>query len=338
MGDNWKDNVNDSARSFIDDIKLKDIPGALWSDLGDITTINNGGAANPLSAILYLGNGIVIAEDCLRALYRSTDYGLTWTCLGTIHRGTGAGVARVNCGNGLAVIVDHMGEEWRTWDYGKTWEFVMSVDGGNYVGAFVYCGGGVIVAGLWGGSAGHVFRSTNYGTTWTDLGDISGGSGGSANYGAYLGNGIVIFTDDNGHVFRSADHGLTWADLGDITGLNLWLEGTISLNNGIALTTAHDGADGHVYRSTDWGLTWTDLGAVIAGESINPFCYLGRGVVVGGCNLGSIYRSTDYGLTWELIGLISADYIWDMAYCDGIILFCDQDGHIFRSDTSRGIV
>ncbi|GAI52066.1 unnamed protein product, partial [marine sediment metagenome] len=75
-----------------------------------------------------------------------------------------------------------------------------------------YLGNGIVI---FGGHDGHVFRSTDYGATWADLGEIYNGYGSCM---AYLGNGIVILGELWGayHVWRSTDYGLSWTDLGAI--------------------------------------------------------------------------------------------------------------------------
>jgi hypothetical protein len=116
-----------------------------------------------------------------------------------------------------------------------------------------------------GDDGGKIYRSTNYGANWTDLGAIASGA---IYFVAYLGNGIVVFGDFNHHVFRSTDYGANWTDLGVIT--SDYINVIVYMGNGIAVLADHAH---HVYRSTNYGATWTDLG-VIAGDTIASMAYL----------------------------------------------------------------
>lgn len=62
-------------------------------------------------------------------------------------------------------------------------------------------GNGIVV---FGDNAGHIFRSTDYGTIWNDLGAILTDSSYSS---SYLENGIVIMGSGYGDMFRSTDYG-----------------------------------------------------------------------------------------------------------------------------------
>jgi hypothetical protein len=67
-----------------------------------------------------------------------------------------------------------------------------------------YLGLGVIIL---GDDNDHVWRSTDYGLNWVDLGVVGSGN---IRAMAYLGNGIVILGDGNGHVFRSTSAFQLW--------------------------------------------------------------------------------------------------------------------------------
>jgi hypothetical protein len=67
----------------------------------------------------------------------------------------------------------------------------------------VYLGNGIAILGV----GQHVWRSTDYGLNWMDLGVIA-----SARIWAmaYLGNGIAIASDDGSHVYRSTSAFQLW--------------------------------------------------------------------------------------------------------------------------------
>jgi hypothetical protein len=168
------------------------------------------------------------------------------------------------------------------------------------VKCFASLGNGIVLAGT--GNGGHLWRSTNYGRSWTDLG---------SQFGAdlviclmHLGNGIVIAGTGSvqGHLLRSTDYGQTWADLGQQFGQSN-ITCLAYCGNGIVLAGTQ--INGKTLRSTDYGATWTDLGDVTgAGQQIiTALVYLGNGIVLSGTyNAAHIYRSTDYGATWTDLG------------------------------------
>ena len=132
------------------------------------------------------------------------------------------------------------------------------------------------------GAASHIWRSTNYGATWSDLGVIASGYVYTI---VYCGNGIALLGDDANHVWRSTDYGANWTDLDVQTTSVIYT--MAYCGNGIALLG--DNAN-HVYRSTDYGATWSDLGA-IASDGIRSIAYCGNGIALLGDELNHVYRS-----------------------------------------------
>ena len=177
-----------------------------------------------------------------------------------------------------------------------------------------------------GDNANHVYRSTDYGATWIDLGIIAS----AGIYAmAYLGNGIAILGDNDRHVYRSTDYGATWADLGMVV-FNA-VRSMAYLGNGIAIL---GDSVGRVYRSTDYGATWADLG-VIASGTVWCMSYLGNGIVILGDFALHVYRSTDYGATWADLGVIASSWIYSMAYLgNGIVILGDDQRRIYRSTSA----
>jgi hypothetical protein len=106
------------------------------------------------------------------------------------------------------------------------------------VQACVHLGNGIA---LFGDGDGHVFRSTDYGASWSDLGATAG----HIYAFLYLGNGIVILGDNTKHVFRSVNYGLSWSDLGAIASHTI----VAATYLGCGITLISD-LNGHVIRST----------------------------------------------------------------------------------------
>ncbi|GAH71549.1 unnamed protein product, partial [marine sediment metagenome] len=92
-----------------------------------------------------------------------------------------------------------------------------------------YLGNGIVLSGTH--PTGRIFRSIDYGLTWTDLGRQVAET--HIHSLAYLENGIALAgTEPNGKIFRSIDYGLTWTDLGrQVAETHIW--SLAYLENGI---------------------------------------------------------------------------------------------------------
>lgn len=184
------------------------------------------------------------------------------------------------------------------------------------------------------GDYSHVFRSTDFGQTWTMIEDASESSVSTSPSIASNGqNGWVM--SEGMKIWMSTDDGLTWThtDTLSVAPDNLiwsgthyialssgsikrsadgitWLDastgaGTVShaASNGSTIIAA--GSWGSLYRSVDHGDTWTQLNSAI-GLSMNTVATDGEKWLVGG-NSGKIQISTDDGATWQEV----ADDVFD---------------------------
>ncbi len=276
-----------------------------------------------VDAFTYAGNGVVLAgDDADGSIYRSTNYGLTWSA--GIPTGGIAVRSLIYVGNGVVLAGDEKngGSIYRSTDYGLTWDAGTVVNG--FVISFTYVGNGVVLAGT---STGYVYRSTDYGLTW-DAGTSIGGS----IYGlTHVGNGVVLAVNgNNNNIYRSTDYGLTWSagiPTGGGNGRSVTYAG-----NGVVLVGTSTGII-RIRRSTDYGLTWSGSSAISPG-SIKILAYLGNGIVLTSANDGSIYRSTDYGLTWDA-GTTVGGVIASIIYVgNGVVLAGTSTGYVYRSDIS----
>lgn len=285
-----------------------------WKDLGNVI----GGFVVQASA--NLGNGIAIVgiANAPGDIWRSMDYGNTWSSVGL---SLAAGIAVTGyIGNGISVLGDGGGNIFRSTDFGLTWTNVAIVISPTTIQAFAYLGNGIV---LMGDAGGRIFRSTDYGVNWVSQGIIVGAT--SVASISYLDNGIVIFADFNGHIFRSTDYGAaagSWTDLGPISGV---LSGSLSMENGIVIVFGNPS-----FRSIDFGATWSSVTLVL---SNNYSAYLGNGIAAVGDVSGHIFKTTDFGLTWTDLGIISANNLRGMSYLgNGVTIVGDVAGHIFRNE------
>ena len=226
--------------------------GTTWNPIGDgqIATSSVGAIAqceaNP--DVVYAGmgevqfRGNVIPGD---GVYKSTDGGKTWTHLGLASK-TGQqmiGRVRIDPANCDRVFVAALGDPYgpndergvyRTTNGGTSWERVLFRN--NKTGAVDLfldpSNSNVLYAGLWeayrkewmlssGGPGSGLFKSTDGGTTWTELTKNPGmptgmwGKVGVSVSGADPNRVYAIIENDKGGVFVSNDAGATWSQVSD---------------------------------------------------------------------------------------------------------------------------
>jgi photosystem II stability/assembly factor-like uncharacterized protein len=301
-----------------------------WVDLGVITipqeSVNSG---------VYLGNGVVVASvgNSKNNIIRSVDYGLTWNdqkAVGTFATATNL----CYYGNGVITFLTGIAntQMFRSTDYGITW-----TDLGNVSPSTIfhnsYLGHGIAI---FGNLDGHIYRSTDSGSNWIDKGLITVGGHASGRVFAigYIDNGITLFGDENGRLFRSINFGNTWNSTALISGQGI--AEFIYIGKGIVLLSDYNA---HIFRSSDYGITWDDLG-VIGGTTlvgVGAFANFGNGIIIAqhlSLAAGHTFRSMNYGLTWDDNVISTSNITFTLNLGNGIGIFGDGIGHIFRSDVS----
>jgi hypothetical protein len=270
--------------------------------------------------LVYLGGGIVLAGTTAGGrIYRSTDYGLSWTLVQQLDTETYV-YSLVYLGGGIVLAGTYpTGQVYRSTDYGLTWSLIQRLGTETYVWSLVYLGSGIVLAGT--ATTGQIYRSTDYGLTWSLIRRLD-----TEKYVmslVYLGSGIVLAgTATTGQIYRSTDYGLTWSLIQRL-GTEVEARSLVYLGSGIVL--AGTSITGEIYRSTDYGLSWTlaqRLGTE-ADARVMSLVYLGGGIVLAGrYPTGQVYRSTNYGLTWSLIQRLGTEtYVWSLVYLgSGIVL------------------
>lgn len=302
--------------------------GRFWKDITPAPT------TSILRGLSYLGNGIVIAGGSNGHIYRSTDYGKTWSDLGLID--INGIFSTVYLGDGRALVCNS-GTIYISTDFGLTWPSSSTTPGDTGdIFAVAYLGNNIVLVGT---TNGNIFRSTDAGATFTN---VSSGPltvriiDSITNFD----KGIVVFTDGGGNVYRSTDYGINWTFIGRITITSTSLLSSVYLGNKIAVTG--DGR-GRVYRTANSGLNWTNYGIrsstlLTVTGAIQGMAYLGNGIVLFGDSNGHVFKSTDFALTWSDMGAITGNVIRTIAYLgNGIVLLAGNGGHIWRSDVSYKI-
>ena len=271
---------------------------------------SNGGTTNgkTISSLEYLGNGVVLVgtqNGTHGRIYKSTDNGSTWSISNTF---SGINhISKIKHLEGDIVLAStgghaHDGNVYRSVDAGDSWGTpVNNWGGGTHQGhdnvySLEYLGNGIcLLGGGYNQGDGSVWRSADYGETWTDL--RGSNSSGTANTGNVAWNNNSIF-DAGSPYYSSTD---SW-----------WVIHLKYVGNGVVLanrrasiynTTTYP----NLIRSTDYGINWSIVNTTFlnTGQLITE--NLGNGRVVGVTNAegsanstnANVYISEDYGATWD---------------------------------------
>jgi len=179
---------------------------------------------------------------------------------------------------------------------------------------------GLVIASLLGG---WLLRSTNGGSSWSQLARSSGLPGEDVK--SILPNPItndIFIATWGGGVYRSTDRGDSWHQV-DLSCVNI--ESFLVDSAGTVLVGT-DAAG--VFRSTDGGTSWAENSLI--NSYVYSFGAMPNGKLILSANNG-LYRSTDDGVTWNHL---NADYWANLNYVRDWVF--SKDGKVFGA-TGRGI-
>ncbi|MCX6143621.1 MAG: T9SS type A sorting domain-containing protein [Ignavibacteriales bacterium] len=215
------------------------------------------------------------------------------------------------------------------------WQQTNGPFGGNVSSLAVAPNGSVFL----GSNGGGVFRSTDGGQSWIQMG--------LANIDvrvlAINANGTVFAGAYVGGVYRSTDNGRSWTQTG------LMYDGVRSLAiapNGDIYAGAYAdvfGVSESVLRSTDNGATWSVTGLTVEWNDIMTLAVNSKGNIFAGAvsglfdYTGGVYRSLDSGKTWTpvTLGLTSVP-AYAIATSPGGDLYAGTNAGVFRSSNNGG--
>lgn len=247
-----------------------------------------------LDAVTDLGNGIALVgsrgTDSGRIAI-SRDYGQTWINHGQVITGNVLNLLALSSNNVLASTLE--GEIWKSTDQGASWRKTQKISEIRVYGMTLTDQGTVLACNYDNENGGHLFRSTDAGETWSDLGVRSP-------KGLYRFQKVrdgVLVNGVAGRLYKSRDDGLNWVEIGQISDRPLYpIE---SLPTGVVLLGDEAG---RIFRSTDDGVTWKEVANTE--QPLDDFVWMRDGLIYLSSYLGTkhLFVSNDAGLSWKEIG------------------------------------
>jgi photosystem II stability/assembly factor-like uncharacterized protein len=235
-------------------------------------------------------------------IYRSSDYGATWTptANGSLNSLSWQSVASNSDGSKMVAVVIN-GDIYRSSDYGATWTPTGDThfNTNSWQSVASNSDGSKMVAVVYGGD---IYRSNDYGATWNATGDTNLNSLSWISVASNSDGSKMVAVVYGGDIYRSSDYGATWTPTGNY-GLNSlsWIS-VASNSDGSKMVAVVNGGD--IYLSNDYGATWTSNGnGSLKSLSWTSVASNSDGSkLVAVVNGGDIYRSNDYGATWTPTG------------------------------------
>lgn len=222
-------------------------------------------------------------------MYRSLDYGRTWT----------QNIVDHNDSWGIAMSVDgkhvfrsrYAGKIYVSHDYGTTFNIAPSSPNGHYRN-FAASSDGKYVVAVWGNNG--IVMSNDYGDTWYMTTSTCNNHSGVA----MSSDGKIIFVGSYvGRDVISYDYGATWSNSPLITnGAPGGFCGMSASGRHMAVVSRNSS----IYISHDYGITWGVAYAPILDWGDVSMSDDGK-IIVGSLGVaGGMYISYDNGVTWEV--------------------------------------
>ncbi|HET7750464.1 MAG TPA: hypothetical protein VFK81_13845, partial [Terriglobales bacterium] len=310
--------------------------GRVWKPIFDAAPIASIGAlavapSNP--SVIYVGTGEADMRSDISfgdGVYKSTDAGKTWRNVG-LRETRHIGRIVVDSHNPDIVLVAALGRAYgpnpergvfRSTDGGQTWQKVLYKDEntGAVDLAFDPDNSQTVFASLWrtrrppwstyaplGGPGSGLYKSTDGGSTWTEISGHGLPSGELGRIGVAVAAGThgprvyaVVDAKQNGGLYRSDDGGANWMLMSTDRRIHQrgWYFGTVTADpldpNRVYIPNVS------LYRSTDGGKTFTSIKGAPGGDDyhllwVDPGDW--RRMIVASDQGTTI--SLDYGQTWS---------------------------------------
>jgi photosystem II stability/assembly factor-like uncharacterized protein len=243
------------------------------------------------SSLAVDSSGTIFVGALGGTIYRSSDNGESWNCVGAGLDGQDI-VSIAVSRRGTMFVVAYGGSTLRSVDGGLTWIEVGGGLEGHQVYTVAMAGDGHMIAGL---PQHGVYRSSDDGETWHPSNQ---GVENQSIYNFAIAQDGSLYAGGYGPVvFHSTNNGYSWIRGEGFGGYYHWVLSLAVNSNGdvFAGIAWGDEQTGGVYRSTDGGIQWHMIG--LGQKSIPALIVDDAGQIVAGSYPVS-YRSTDGGVTW----------------------------------------
>jgi photosystem II stability/assembly factor-like uncharacterized protein len=248
---------------------------------------------------------------------RSTDSGTTW-----MPSNIGLTNTEVLClpVESSSIIAETNGSAFLSNDTGSSW--IATTAG---VPSFQFNSFAASRGDLFASASGQgVFRSTDSGASWGQMGNGSGYSSLSSVY-SLAANESYLFAGTPNGVWSSIDNGNNWTGGGGLPIYGLYVSSLAIMNDNIFA-----GTDGYgVYISTDNGVGWSEItNGAFSLYTFNSLAASGTNLVTG-TNGGGIFLSTDSGVSWTAVNTGLTD--------SNILSLAIIDSNLFAGTSTAGV-
>jgi microcystin-dependent protein len=272
----------------------------------------------------------LVAASSGSYIYTSTNFGTTWTQT-SAPATNWSSVASSSDGSHLAAVAFGYGVYTST-NFGTTWTLGPAVVSGNHALVQIASSsdGSHLVVGdidvFFAFNGGHIYTSTNFGTTWTQTSAPAEywTCVASSTDGSHLAAGAA-------HLYTSTNFGVDWTLQTSVQTVAPWRSVALSAD-GSHLAAVYQ--NGGIYTSSNFGVNWTlqtnapTTNWFSVASSADGTCLVA--VVYG----GGIYNSTNSGATWTPMPAPFKYWRSVASSADGIRLVAGAQDGIYTSHHS----
>jgi len=260
-------------------------------------------------------------------LYRTSDGGATFTF---VHAGDAKDVTFLSATVAVG-IVD--GSFVRSTDGGVTWTVGAPVDGRSHL---VAVSADVVLA--WGRAGAYpdyddrLFRSSDAGQTWTDLGEVMDPGAFASSFAfAVPDPQTVVASDGAGNMYHSSDAGQTWAQAFASPGIQPSFLGSAVPAFADPLTGYFGYGAGFVIKTVDGGASWTQISSG-SGESLNDIDRFADDTLIAVGDNGTVLTSSGT-IPWTLHERFTASHVQAVQVIGPQeVVVVDETSRVYSSD------